>query len=206
MSTTKGTLYIFSAPSGAGKTSLVKALTKTLTGINVSVSHTTRPMRHGEVNGTHYHFVSKEQFQSLIQKGQFLEHARVFGNDYGTSHAHIQEQLDRGLDIILEIDWQGGAQVRKLMPGSISIFILPPSRQALQERLTGRGQDSTEVINQRLQEAHEEMQHFSEYDYLIINDDFDQALKELTAIVQAKRLKVEKQKITHLLLIEELLA
>ncbi|ERL62540.1 guanylate kinase [Piscirickettsia salmonis LF-89 = ATCC VR-1361] len=163
-------------------------------------------MRHGEVNGSHYHFVSKEQFQSLIQKGQFLEHACVFGNDYGTSHAHIQEQLDQGLDIILEIDWQGGAQVRKLIPESISIFILPPSRQALQERLTGRGQDSTEVINQRLHEAHEEMQHFSEYDYLIINDDFDQALKELTVIVQAKRLKVEKQKITHLLLIEELLA
>ncbi|OAJ35753.1 guanylate kinase [Piscirickettsia salmonis] len=206
MSTTKGTLYIFSAPSGAGKTSLVKALTNTLTRINVSVSHTTRPMRHGEINGSHYHFVSKEQFQSLIQKGQFLEHASVFGNDYGTSHAHIQEQLDRGLDIILEIDWQGGAQVRKLMPESISIFILPPSRQALQERLTGRGQDSAEVINKRLHEAHEEMRHFSEYDYLIINDDFDQALKELTAIVQAKRLKVEKQKITYHLLIEELLA
>ncbi|ODN42335.1 guanylate kinase [Piscirickettsia litoralis] len=202
----KGTLYIFSAPSGAGKTSLVKALTSSLADISVSVSHTTRPMREGETNGVHYHFTSKEEFQDFVRKGQFLEHARVFDNYYGTSHAHIQEQLEQGQDIILEIDWQGGEQVRKLIPDSVSIFILPPSRQALEERLTGRGQDSQDVINQRLHEAHEEMSHFGEYDYLIINDDFDQALAELSMIVQAKRLKVEKQKSTHHLLIDELLA
>lgn len=202
----KGTLYIFSAPSGAGKTSLVKALTSSLSDISVSVSHTTRPMREGEVDGVHYHFVDKAQFQSLVDQNQFLEHACVFGNDYGTSHAHLQEQLEQGQDIILEIDWQGGAQVRKLVPDSVSVFILPPSRQALEERLTGRGQDSPEVIHQRLQEAHEEMLHFGEYDYLIINDNFNHALQELSIIVQAKRLKVEKQKSTHRLLIDELLA
>ena len=197
-----GTLYIISAPSGAGKTSLVKATLDALEAIQVSISHTTRPMRPGEENGTHYHFVDSNQFNALIEADAFLEHANVFGNQYGTSREVVFETLRQGIDIILEIDWQGADHVREALQNDAlkndavdmtSIFILPPSKKALRERLTGRGQDSEEVIQRRLQEASAEMQHYHKYEYLVINDDFDTAKKELIGIIQSRRLKTPKQ-------------
>jgi guanylate kinase len=188
-----GTLYTVSAPSGAGKTSLVAALANQCDDIKVSVSHTTRPIRPGEVDGVNYHFVAEEQFTSMLERTEFLEHARVFGNLYGTSQIWVQEQLASGLDVVLEIDWQGAAQVKKLMPGSLSIFILPPSRSTLQERLTNRGQDDAEVIDRRMSEAVEEMSHYIESDYLIINNDFELALAQIHALIVSQRLRTEKQ-------------
>ncbi len=189
----KGTLYIIAAPSGAGKTSLVTELVKTTRHITVSVSHTTRDMRPGEVNGQHYHFVSVENFQHMIGKGNFLEHAEVFSNFYGTSQIWVEEQLEKGTDVILEIDWQGGQQVRRLMPDAIGIFILPPSQKELHQRLTGRGQDDDKVIAHRMAKAVSEMSHYSEFDYLIINDDFDEALFDLKAVIRTQRLGLEFQ-------------
>lgn len=189
----QGTLYIISAPSGAGKTSLVKALLESTDGIRVSVSHTTRPMRPGEVDGKDYHFTEVESFKSRIDSGDFLEYAEVFGNFYGTSRSAVQEMLAQGLDVILEIDWQGAAQVRKLIPEALSIFILPPSREELERRLRGRGTDADEVIARRLGEAVNEMGHYGEFDYLVFNDDFDTALAELRTIVLARRLRSEAQ-------------
>ena len=185
----QGYLYIISAPSGAGKTSLVKQLLQQDSQVVVSVSHTTRPMRAGEVDGKDYNFVSMDQFNAKIEQGQFLEYAEVFGNKYGTSQLWVQEQLDKGLDVILEIDWQGAQQVRRIMPKSRTIFILPPSRDVLEQRLRGRGTDAEEVISRRLEGAVEEMSHFAEYDYLIVNDDFDTALADLVAVFRAVRLK-----------------
>jgi guanylate kinase len=188
----QGTLYVISAPSGAGKTSQVGQLLKSMDGIKVSVSHTTRPMRDGEEDGVHYHFSSREEFEAMRDRGEFLEHADVFGNYYGTSQVWLQEQLDQGVDIILEIDWQGAQQVAKLM-SPVSIFILPPSRQILLQRLQGRGQDSAEVIAGRTAEAITEMSHCHEFDYLVVNDDFEVAQQELQSIVRAQRLRQPRQ-------------
>ena len=190
---TLGTLYVISAPSGAGKTSLVKALIESTPDIRVSVSHTTRAMRPGEENGVHYHFIDPQSFEDMVEKGEFLESARVFDNYYGTAKASIEQELLAGHDVILEIDWQGARQVRKLMPGCVGIFILPPSRQTLEERLKGRGQDGDEVIARRMRDAEKEISHYPEFDYLVINDDFDVALAELQAIIAARRLRIEVQ-------------
>lgn len=188
-----GTLFIVSAPSGAGKTSLLKALTDNSARAKVSVSYTTRSKRNGEVEGIHYHFVTPERFEAMLESGDFLEQATVFGNRYGTSQSRVEQDLKAGIDVILEIDWQGAAQVRKLMPNSISIFILPPSKQALQSRLEDRAQDDSSVIAQRMAQAVDEMSHYAEYDYLVINDDFQTALKQLQAILSAQRLHISKQ-------------
>jgi len=182
-----GQLYIFSAPSGAGKTSLVEALLKTTSGIGVSVSHTTREMRPGEQDGVHYHFTDVVHFEKMVEEGIFLEHAKVFDNYYGTSQKALEDRLSQGEDVILEIDWQGAQQVRKLMPYGVSVFILPPSRGELEKRLNARGQDSAEVIARRMQDATADMAHYVEFDYVIINDEFDEATQQLRAIVLAQR-------------------
>ncbi|MBF8755169.1 MULTISPECIES: guanylate kinase [Pseudomonas] len=187
MNHSSGTLYIVSAPSGAGKTSLVTALIQDDPRISVSVSHTTRNKRPGEEHGVNYHFVSHDEFKALIERNDFLEHAEVFGNFYGTSRSALQQALDQGQDLILEIDWQGAQQVRKLMPEALSVFILPPSQQALRQRLDNRGQDSEEIIEGRMKEAVSEMVHYDEYDYVIINDDFADALEDLKAVFRANR-------------------
>ena len=205
MTHSTGTLYIISAPSGAGKSSLVKALIDIEPQIRVSVSHTTRAMRPGEMNGVHYHFVEREEFVKMIEHGDFLERAEVFGNLYGTSQSYLQQTLDEGHDLILEIDWQGAEQVRKLMPQARSIFILPPSQQALRDRLDNRGQDSAEIIDGRMREAVSEMSHYVDYDYLIINDDFDEALDDLEAIFHASRLQQKRQQQRYGKLLAELL-
>ncbi len=188
-----GTLYVFSAPSGAGKTSLVKALLEQTNDIGVSVSHTTRDPREGEVNGKDYNFVSQNDFKSLISQNAFLEHAQVFDNFYGTSQIWVEQELQDGRDVILEIDWQGAQQIRQQMPDMVSVFILPPSREELLKRLTGRGTDSEEIIARRMQDAESEMSHYGEFDYLIINDDFDIALQELRSIVLARRQRTSAQ-------------
>jgi guanylate kinase len=184
---TLGTLYIVAAPSGAGKTTLVKRLVETTPGVAVSISHTTRPPRPGERDGEHYHFISLVAFEAMIAENAFLEHAQVFGNHYGTSRAAMQTQLASGQDVILEIDWQGARQIRELMPDSLSIFILPPSREALRQRLAARGQDSAEVIERRMAAALNDLSHYAEFDYLVINDDFATALNALRAILIARR-------------------
>ncbi len=204
--TIPGTLYIVSAPSGAGKTSLVKALIDSAPLVRVSVSHTTRAMRPGEVDGVNYHFVSREQFNDMLQRNEFLEHAEVFGNLYGTSQSWIEKTLAEGFDLILEIDWQGAQQVRHLLPQSRSIFILPPTQEALRHRLTNRGQDSGEIIERRMHEAVSEMSHYIEYDYLLINDDFAHALDDLRSIFRANQLNQARQQQLHRGLLSELLA
>ena len=208
----QGSLYLISAPSGAGKTSLVKALlagAKECTpdlGLCVSVSHTTRPMRPGEQNGVNYHFVSKDTFSAMVAKGDFLEHAEVFGNFYGTSKAWVQDKLALGSDVILEIDWQGAGQIKNLLPESVGIFILPPSRDALEKRLTGRGTDRPEVIAERMAKAVNEMSHYPQADYLVINDHFEAALADLQAIFRANQLRREVQKERNSALLAALLA
>ncbi len=206
MSASTGTLYIVSAPSGAGKTSLVKALLDAQPQVRVSVSHTTRPMRPGEVDGANYHFVSREEFLERLQHDEFLEHAEVFGNLYGTSQRWVEQTLGEGYDLILEIDWQGAQQVRRLMPQAKSIFILPPTQEALRQRLTNRGQDSDEVIDKRMREAVSEMMHYVEYDYLVINDDFAHALIDLQAIFRANQLLQSAQQKRFEGLLKQLLA
>ena len=202
---TKGTLYIISAPSGAGKTSLVHAVVEQLPDLAVSVSHTTRNRRDGEINGQDYHFVDKPRFQEMIDNDDFLEHARVFGNSYGTSRQHIQEQLLSGKDVILEIDWQGARQIRQLLSESRSIYVLPPSIQALRERLRSREQDSDDVIESRMREAVSEMRHYAEFDYIVINDDFEQAREELASIFICNRMRLEQQQQAHAELLADLL-
>ncbi len=201
-----GNVFIVSAPSGAGKTSLVRALLDADAQVKLSISYTTRAPRPGEVDGEHYHFVDMNAFMVMLNRGDFLESAEVYGNHYGTSQRWIENQLAHGLDILLEIDWQGAAQVRKLMPQAISIFVLPPSIAALQARLTGRGQDAEAVIAKRVAVAREDMSHFGEFDYVIINDDFAVAAADLQAIVKASRLSLDKQMQRHGALIESLLA
>ena len=199
----KGTLYIISAPSGAGKTSLVKKLVENEPQIVVSISHTTRPMRPGEKDGVDYYFTDSESFVKLVSSSAFLEYAQVFDNYYGTSQQHVEQQLLRGLDVILEIDWQGARQIRKLFPDSQSIFILPPSLDALKKRLTNRGQDKEEVINRRMHDAVNEMSHYAEFDYLLVNDDFNRALDELRCIFVANRLRqLQQERNLESLLIE----
>jgi len=202
-----GTLYIVSAPSGAGKSSLIKALLaeKRSYQAQVSVSHTTRAPRPGEIDGEHYHFVNEAEFKQLIEENAFFEWAEVFGNYYGTSRVTIEQSLAKGIDILLDIDWQGARQVRETMPEAKGIFIFPPSRGELETRLKKRGQDSEESIAKRMQEAQSEMSHYNEYDYLIVNDDFDSAIKELSAIVLAIRNEQDKQAIKHSKMIKELL-
>lgn len=180
--------FVVAAPSGAGKTSLVRALVDSEKGLEMSVSHTTRAPRPGERDGEHYHFVDAEQFARMVAEQAFLEHANVHGHGYGTSRAAVEGAASRGCDLVLEIDWQGARQVRQSLPESRSIFILPPSRNTLSERLNRRNQDSSEVIGRRLAAAVSEMRHWHEFDYLVVNDDFDRALEDLRAIVRATRL------------------
>lgn len=200
-----GTLFIFSAPSGAGKTSLVTSLLACTQHIGVSVSHTTRAPRPGEVDGKNYHFVSKEEFISMAGEGAFLEHAQVFDNYYGTSQAWVEAELEAGRDVILEIDWQGAQQVRRLIKDTVNVFIAPPSISALRERLRNRKQDDEETIERRMRDARNEISHFVEYDYLIINDDFDNTLQELRSIVIARRHRVTAQQVRHAEVINNLL-
>ena len=199
-----GTLYTVSAPSGAGKTSLVKALTEQDSSIHVSVSHTTRGPRPGEVDGVNYHFTDRSAFETMVAAGDFLEHAEVFGNYYGTSRITIEETLHKGIDVFLDIDWQGARQVKEALPDTCGIFILPPSLEVLNERLNNRGQDSQEVIAGRMSKAVDEMIHYDEFDHLIINDDFETALDELHGIVTAQRVRTIKQSMRHSSLITEL--
>ena len=189
----RGILYTVSAPSGAGKTSLVKALLEQCPDLTVSVSHTTRAQRPGEVDGANYHFVDRQAFEAMLARGEFLEQAEVFGNLYGTSQRWVETMLSTGIDVILEIDWQGAQQVRRLMKDSIGIFILPPSLQALDERLNGRGQDNADVIARRMSQARDEIAHYAEADYLVVNDDFAKALADLVAIVRAQPLRLGSQ-------------
>lgn len=193
----QGTLYVISAPSGAGKTSLVSGMLREDARLGVSVSHTTRAMREGEQNGVNYHFVSRDEFEAMIGRGDFLEHADVFGNYYGTSQVWVRQTLAKGRDVVLEIDWQGAEQVRRLIPECVGIFIVPPSAEVLRERLTGRGTDAPEVIERRLAEAEEECRHAVEFDYLVVNDDFDQALMELLCIVRSQRLSMRNQQVRY---------
>ncbi|MBL4832082.1 MAG: guanylate kinase [Aliivibrio sp.] len=204
----KGTLYIVSAPSGAGKSSLISALIETnpTYAMKVSVSHTTRGMRPGEEDGSHYHFIGKEKFEELMEQGVFLEHAEVFGNYYGTSRVWIEDNLNKGIDIFLDIDWQGARQIRKQMPLAKSLFILPPSKEELERRLNTRGQDSEAVIAKRMDKAKSEISHYNEYNYVIVNDDFDAALVDFKAIIRAERLKQDKQTAKYSSMLSGLLA
>ena len=202
---TKGTLFIVSAASGAGKTTLVNAVLARVDDLVVSVSHTTRAPRDGEADGVNYHFVDKQTFEAMVENSEFFEHATVFGNMYGTSRQHIQEQLLKGMDVILEIDWQGARQIRQLIPDCKSVYIVPPSTTALRERLDARGQDDDAVINKRMQEAISEMSHYVEFDYLIINDDFDEAREDLAAIIKGNRMLHEHQQQKHAELLAQLL-
>ena len=203
--TSTGTLFTVSAPSGAGKTSLVSALIDGCEDLQVSVSHTTRSMRPGEVDGVNYHFAAESEFLGMLERSEFLEHARVFGNLYGTSQIWVEKQLALGIDVILEIDWQGAQQVKHLMPASQSIFILPPSKATLEQRLTARGQDDSEIIAQRMSEAVEEMSHYTQSDYMIVNNDFNLALSELQAVVTSQRLRTTSQVQTQAQLLQDLL-
>jgi guanylate kinase len=191
---TTGVLFVVSAPSGAGKTSLLRALIPTDPRLQLSVSHTTRGARPGEQDGTHYHFVDRARFEAMVAAGEFLEHARVFDNLYGTAERSVRDVLGANFDVVLEIDWQGARQVRARFPEAVSVFIVPPSVEALRERLSGRGQDSAAIIDRRMRDARSELSHFGEYDYLVVNDDFDQALADLRSIVGAERLRLPRQR------------
>ncbi|MBA6263409.1 MAG: guanylate kinase [Colwellia sp.] len=205
--TTPGNLFILSAPSGAGKSSLIKALLsqESARPMQVSVSHTTRAPRPGENNGEHYHFISVDQFQKQIKQNEFYEYAEVFGNYYGTSASAIDKQLAQGIDVFLDIDWQGAKQVRIKQPSVTTIFISPPSKAELENRLKNRGQDSDATIKSRMAQAKAECSHYTEFDYIIVNNDFTQALSELTTIVNNQRLRCQQQAITHQSMFEELL-
>ena len=205
-------LFIIAAPSGCGKTSLVKALLKNSKNLAVSVSHTTRKPRKGEIDGENYHFVSNETFEQMISNNDFLEYAEVFGNMYGTAKTNIYEKLDSNINIILEIDWQGARQVRQNMPEAVSIFILPPSKNVLLERLTTRGQDDKATISERMENSEKEMSHYNEFGYLIINDQFDSALNNLKAIIddfgnniKNNEFTLENQLLRHKYLLKELI-
>jgi len=199
-----GSLFIISAPSGAGKTSLVHALLNSNPQIDLSVSYTTRAPREGETNGVSYHFVSRETFQEMAARGEFLESAEVYGNFYGTSQSWINQENAKDRDVLLEIDWQGAAQVRQLFPQAVSIFILPPSLAALEQRLKGRGTDGSDIIARRLAAVRDDVAHVAEFDYVIINDDLNEALRELNAVVTAARKRGNKQLTRHQHLINQL--
>ena len=200
-----GLLFVVSAASGTGKTSLVKALLERVNNLHVSVSHTTRGQRPGELDGVHYHFTQKQDFIDLVEQGGFIEYAEVFGNYYGTAQATVKEQLAKGHDVLLEIDWQGAQQVRRLFPESKQIFILPPSQFDLRQRLSNRGTDTVEVIEHRLGCAVEDMQQYVNFDYVIINDDFNKALHDLEAVIIANRLVLSQQANRHQELIQKLI-
>jgi guanylate kinase len=202
----QGTLFIVSAPSGAGKTSLVRELIESLDGIQVSVSHTTRAKREGEVNGVNYHFTDVAEFEAMIARGEFFEYAQVFDNYYGTSRQAVEALLSAGQDVILEIDWQGAQQVREQMPDAVSIFILPPSRNELERRLASRGTDEHAVIARRMRDAVSEMSHYHEYDYLVVNDDFTTALQELQSLIISRRLSRPVMSKRHAPLLASLLS
>ncbi|PID44132.1 MAG: guanylate kinase [Proteobacteria bacterium] len=201
---TSGILFVVSAPSGAGKTSLLRALLDGRSDTVLSVSHTTRARREGETNGVSYHFVEKNRFTEMIGQGDFIEHAEVFGHYYGTSEASVRDMLSAGKNVILEIDWQGARQVRKRFPSASGIFILPPSKSALRERLYGRGQDSDEIIEARMKEAENEISHYSEYDYLVVNDDFDTALAQMNSILESRSMEISVQQVRLVGLLSEL--
>ncbi len=201
-----GTLYVLSAPSGAGKTSLVSALLDSDNQVRLSVSHTSRPPRPSERDGVNYHFVTRERFVAMAGEGAFIEHAEVFGNYYGTSHQAVDHAMAAGADVILEIDWQGAQQIRRVRPDCISVFILPPSLVALRQRLQHRGQDSAEVVATRMREAARDIAHYGEYDYLIVNDTFDLALRDLQAIFRAGRLRRGVQQQRHAGMLSSLIA
>ena len=208
--TVPGNLFILSAPSGAGKSSLINALLKkdnqaSVRAMQVSISHTTRDVRPGENNGEHYHFVTVAEFKKQIENNAFYEYAEVFGNYYGTSEAAIDQQLAQGIDVFLDIDWQGAQQVRMKKPSVTTIFISPPSKEELESRLRGRGQDSEEVIADRMEQAQAECSHYDEFDYIIVNDNFDQALLDLTIVVNNQRLKCRQQSIAQQELFSKLL-
>ena len=200
-----GTLFIVSAPSGTGKTSLVNALVRDTNHLKLSVSSTTRAPRSREIEGYHYFFIDEEKFKQKITAGDFLEHAEVFGNYYGTSQESVDKMLHEGHDVVLEIDWQGAQQIKKRRPDAVSIFILPPSIQALRDRLENRGQDSKKVIDARMKKSLNEISHYGEADYLVINDDFEDALKGLKTIVRAHRLETAKQAVINKDVIQGLL-
>ena len=201
-----GTLYIISAPSGAGKTSMISKLLESLSDAEMAVSHTTRQAREGEVDGKHYHFVTKDKFLDGVMQHEFLENAEVFGNYYGTSKKSVEGILKKGIDVILEIDWQGAEQVRGLMPDALSIFILPPSKTELERRLRGRGTDSDDVIAKRLGQSCADITHYDEFDYVVINDNFDESVKQLESIFHANRATLEKHIQKNQALIDELTA
>ncbi len=200
-----GTLYIVAAPSGAGKSSIVNAVLKRLPDVALSISYTSRAPRPGERHAQHYHFIGKDEFERMIAAGDFFEHALVHGDYKGTARQSVLPQLEKGLDVLLEIDWQGARQVRAQIPEAKSIFILPPSKQALETRMRNRGQDSEAVIAQRLAAAREEMSHYHEFDYVVVNEHFELAVQEVAAIFTAQRLVVGQQRIRHKALIEQLL-
>ena len=202
----EGTLFVVAAPSGAGKSTLVNALLEREPAISLSISHTTRPPRSGELYGRHYYFVERGEFEREVAEGIFLEHAEVHGNLYGTSRTTVQELLAQGRDVLLEIDWQGAEQIRQSKPDCVSVFILPPSRAELERRLRGRGSDSAEVIERRLRNSRGEIAHANQFDYILVNDVFDQALADLQAIVRAVRLRSVLQWQRHEALIADLLA
>ncbi|WP_266180677.1 guanylate kinase [Dyella humicola] len=206
LATSEGTLFVVAAPSGAGKSTLVNALLEREPAISLSISHTTRPPRPGELYGRHYYFVERVAFEREVAEGIFLEHAEVHGNLYGTSRTTVSELLEQGRDVLLEIDWQGARQIRQSKPDCVSVFILPPSRAELERRLRGRGSDSAEVIARRLDNSREEIAHAHEFDYVIVNDRFEDALADLQAIVHAVRLRTSLQWQRHEALIAELLA
>jgi guanylate kinase len=202
----RGTLYIVAAPSGAGKSSIVNAVLARDPNICLSISFTSRAPRPGERHAEHYHFVSKDEFEAMVAEGDFFEHALVHGDWKGTARQSVEPQLAAGMDVLLEIDWQGARQVREKVPDAVSVFILPPSRQALEQRMRSRGQDSDAVIAQRLAAAREEMSHYVEFDYLIVNEDFQTAVDEMCAIFIASRMRREPQVARHARLITQLLA
>lgn len=204
--TPQGRLFIIAAPSGAGKTSMVSALVESVRDLQVSVSHTTRPMRPNEENGVNYFFVEETKFLAMQAAGDFLESARVFGHYYGTSKKWVSEALSQGMDVVLEIDWQGARLIRELMPQAIGIFILPPSIEVLRERLTIRAADDQAVIESRMAQATDEISHYAEFNYLIVNDVFEDALKQLRAIILAQRLKTPYQELRHRDLLLSMLA
>jgi guanylate kinase len=193
VATSTGTLYIIAAPSGGGKTSLVRNLVETLEGIEVSISHTTRAMRPGERCGVDYFFISEDEYMDMVEHDSFIEHAKVFDYLYGTSKVQINARLEQGIDIVLDIDWQGAQQIKHLFKDSVSVFIVPPSLEVLRQRLMKRGQDKEEIITERMHKAQDELAHYPEFDYLIVNDSFEHAAMELQAIVIANRLRMDRQ-------------